>query len=124
MWRRGGITGNNIHSANAQFPTIAIAAAAEPHIRSISITVWPRPAFGTATRAEHGDPCNGYLTHEETSQIQNRPWIQPEKLLGIPGQKAGPRAEKHGGRVRELLSAALSGRGYSRQKKRDCITVV
>ena len=30
---------------------------------------------------------NGYLTHEETSQIQNRPWIQPEKLLGIQDRK-------------------------------------
>jgi len=29
----------------------------------------------------------GYLTHEETSQIQNRPWIQPEKLLGLEGRK-------------------------------------
>ena len=25
----------------------------------------------------------GYLTHEETSQIQNRPWIQPEKILNL-----------------------------------------
>ena len=25
----------------------------------------------------------GYLTHEETSQIQNRPWIPPEKILDI-----------------------------------------
>ncbi|MBP7278696.1 MAG: alanine dehydrogenase, partial [Sedimentibacter sp.] len=25
----------------------------------------------------------GYLTHEETSGIQNRPWIRPEDILGI-----------------------------------------
>lgn len=26
---------------------------------------------------------NGYLTHEETSALQNRPWIRPEEILGI-----------------------------------------
>lgn len=25
----------------------------------------------------------GYLTHEETSAVQNRPWIRPEEILGI-----------------------------------------
>ena len=25
----------------------------------------------------------GYLTHEETSAIQNRPWVKPETILGI-----------------------------------------
>ena len=25
----------------------------------------------------------GYLTHEETSAIQNRPWIRPEDILKI-----------------------------------------
>ena len=25
----------------------------------------------------------GYLTHEETSAIQNKPWIRPEDILGI-----------------------------------------
>ena len=26
---------------------------------------------------------NGYLTHEETSKIQNKPWVKPEVILGI-----------------------------------------
>ena len=26
---------------------------------------------------------NGLLTHEETSAIQNRPWVRPEEVLGI-----------------------------------------
>ena len=30
---------------------------------------------------------NGYLTHEETSAIQNKPWIRPEDILGIADQK-------------------------------------
>ena len=29
----------------------------------------------------------GYLTHEETSGIQGRPWIKPEDLLGIADRK-------------------------------------
>ena len=29
----------------------------------------------------------GYLTHEETSAIQNRPWIKPEDILGISEEK-------------------------------------
>ena len=29
----------------------------------------------------------GYLTHEETSAIQNKPWIRPEDILGIADRK-------------------------------------
>lgn len=29
----------------------------------------------------------GYLTHEETSAIQNKPWIKPEDILGISNRK-------------------------------------
>lgn len=29
----------------------------------------------------------GYLTHEETSGIQNKPWIRPEDILGIADRK-------------------------------------
>ena len=32
----------------------------------------------------------GYLTHEETSQIQERPWIQPEKIMNIENEKLDP----------------------------------
>ena len=34
--------------------------------------------------------CKGYLTHEETSCIQGRPWIQPEKILGIADRQLDP----------------------------------
>ena len=33
---------------------------------------------------------NGYLTHEETSAIQNKPWIRPEDILGISGTYLDP----------------------------------
>ncbi len=29
----------------------------------------------------------GYLTHEETSAIQDRPWIRPEDILEIADQQ-------------------------------------
>ena len=32
----------------------------------------------------------GYLTHEETCCIQGRPWIQPEKILGIADRNLDP----------------------------------
>jgi alanine dehydrogenase len=36
----------------------------------------------------------GYLTHEETSSIQGKPWITPEKILGIENKNlnTAPRA--------------------------------
>ena len=32
----------------------------------------------------------GYLTHEETSAIQNRPWVRPEDILGIADRPLDP----------------------------------
>lgn len=32
----------------------------------------------------------GYLTHEETSALQNRPWIRPEDILGIADERLDP----------------------------------
>ena len=32
----------------------------------------------------------GYLTHEENSGIQGRPWIKPEDILGIADRKLDP----------------------------------
>ena len=32
----------------------------------------------------------GYLTHEETSGIQGKPWIRPEDILGIADRQLDP----------------------------------
>ena len=32
----------------------------------------------------------GYLTHEETSQIQGRPWVRPERILRIEDKRLDP----------------------------------
>ena len=37
----------------------------------------------------------GLLTHEETSALQNKPWIRPEDVLGI--------ADRNGDAVEQLL---------------------
>jgi alanine dehydrogenase len=32
----------------------------------------------------------GYLTHEETSAIQGKPWVHPETILGLEGERLDP----------------------------------
>ena len=32
----------------------------------------------------------GYLTHEESSKIQNKPWVKPEVILNIQDKKLDP----------------------------------
>ena len=32
----------------------------------------------------------GYLTHEETSGIQGKPWVRPERILGIEDRELDP----------------------------------
>ena len=38
-----------------------------------------------------GPTCyKGLLTHEETSALQNKPWIRPEDVLGIADRRLDP----------------------------------
>ena len=32
----------------------------------------------------------GYLTHEESSGIQGKPWVKPEVILGLQGRSLDP----------------------------------
>ena len=81
---------SNIPSAIARTTSIAYAASVEKHIRSILNNgvagACQRDGFlrrGLVT-------YDGYLTHEETSQIQDRPWVQPEKILHLEGMELDP----------------------------------
>ncbi len=81
---------SNIPSVIAKTASIAYAASVEGHIRSILNqgiqTACQKDGFlrrGLVT-------YRGYLTHEETSQIQNRPWIQPEVILGLENERLNP----------------------------------
>jgi len=81
---------SNMPSAIAGATSIAYAAGVLPHFKAIM-----NKGLETAC-AEDGflrrslTAYKGYLTHEETSGIQNRPWIQPEVILGIQNRSLDP----------------------------------
>ena len=81
---------SNIPSAIAGSTSVAYAAAVLPHLRNLM-----NKGIETAC-AENGFlrrslTCyKGYLTHEETSGIQNRPWVRPEVILGIEDRELNP----------------------------------
>lgn len=81
---------SNMPSAIAGATSIAYAAGVLPHFRAIM-----NKGLETAM-AEDGflrrslTAYKGYLTHEETSGIQNRPWVKPEVILGIQDRYLDP----------------------------------
>ena len=50
-------------------------------------TVWPRPVPGDGFLRRGLTAYKGYLTHEESSCIQDRPWVRPEVILDIADRK-------------------------------------
>lgn len=74
---------SNIPSAISQSTSIAYAASVEKHIRSILNSGVANACIRDGYLRRGMVTYKGYLTHEETSQIQNRPWIQPETILNI-----------------------------------------
>lgn len=81
---------SNIPSAIANSTSIAYAASVQKHIRSI-LNNGVADACARDGYLRRGMVVyKGYLTHEETSQIQKRPWIQPEKILRIEHKKLDP----------------------------------
>ena len=81
---------SNIPGAIAGSTSVSYAASVLPHFRSII-------AHGVAGACARDGflrrsltAYRGYLTHEETSGIQNRPWIPPEKILHIEDRPLDP----------------------------------
>lgn len=74
---------SNIPGAIAQSTSIAYSAEMFPYFRSILndgvVEACVKDGFVRRSLTAY----NGILTHEETSAIQNRPWIRPEEALGI-----------------------------------------
>ena len=74
---------SNIPSAVAHSTSVASAAEMLPVILSIRnngvAECCARDGFDRRSLTVY----EGYLTHEETSAIQNKPWIRPEDILGI-----------------------------------------
>ena len=81
---------SNIPGAIAQSTSIAYAASMLPHFRSILNDGVAAACAKDGFLRRSLTAYQGYLTHEETSAIQNRPWIRPEDILGIAGEKLDP----------------------------------
>jgi len=85
---------SNIPGAVANSTSVAYGAEMLPMILSI-LSDGVRGACIKNGYYRRSLTCyKGYLTHEETSAVQNRPWITPEEILGISNETidTAPRA--------------------------------
>ena len=69
---------------------MAYAASVLPHFRSIMNLGVAEACARDGFLRRSLTAYRGYLTHEETSAIQGRPWIRPEDILGISGERLDP----------------------------------
>jgi alanine dehydrogenase len=78
---------SNIPGAVAHSTSVSYAAEMLPFILSILnngvVETSVRDGFWRRSLTAY----KGYLTHEETSAVQGKPWIRPEKILGIQDRK-------------------------------------
>ena len=78
---------SNIPGAVAHSTSVALAAETLPLLLNIMnnglVEACVRDGFIRRCLTAY----KGYLTHEETSAIQNKPWIRPEDILGIADRK-------------------------------------
>lgn len=81
---------SNIPGAIANSTSVAYAASVLPHFRSILNNGVAAACAKDGFLRRSLTTYKGYLTHEETSALQNRPWIRPEDILGIADQKLDP----------------------------------
>ena len=78
---------SNIPSAVANSTSVAYAAEMLPFILSILNNGVAECCVRDGFYRRSLTVYEGYLTHEETSAIQNKPWIRPEDILGIADRK-------------------------------------
>ena len=78
---------SNIPSAAANSTSIAYAAEMLPFILSVLNNGVKKTCINNGFYRRSLTVYKGYLTHEETSAIQQRPWIRPEDILGIANEK-------------------------------------
>lgn len=77
---------SNIPGAISQSTSIAYAASVLPHFRSIMNQGIGKACVRDGFLRRSLTTYKGYLTHEETSAIQDRPWVRPEDILNIAGE--------------------------------------
>jgi alanine dehydrogenase len=78
---------SNIPGAVANSTSVAYAAEMLPMIMSILNDGVAKCCVKDGFYRRALTAYKGYLTHEETSAIQNKPWIRPEDVLGIADEK-------------------------------------
>ncbi|MEG1068325.1 MAG: alanine dehydrogenase [Anaerovoracaceae bacterium] len=81
---------SNIPGAIAGSTSVAYAASVLPHFRDIMNNGLESACAKNGFLRRSLTTYNGYLTHEETSGIQNRPWVRPETILKIEDAKLDP----------------------------------
>ena len=78
---------SNIPGSVANSTSIAYASEILPMIMSILNYGVKQTCIKDGFYRRSLTAYKGYLTHEETSAVQNKPWIKPEAILGIEDQK-------------------------------------
>ena len=81
---------SNIPGAIAGSTSVAYAQALLPHFRSIIRDGLAEACVKDGYLRRSLICYQGYLTHEETSGIQGRPWVRPEVILGIQDRDLDP----------------------------------
>lgn len=81
---------SNIPSSIARSVSEALSASVLGHFRAIMNLGVKEACRRDGFLRRSLTAYNGYLTHEETSAIQGRPWIRPETILGLENEKLDP----------------------------------
>ena len=81
---------SNIPGAIAGSTSVAYAASVLPHFRSIMKNGIADACAKDGYLRRGLTTYKGLLTHEETSAIQNKPWVCPEVVLGIADKRLDP----------------------------------
>ncbi len=81
---------SNIPGAIAGSTSVAYAASVLPHFRSIMKNGVAEACRRDGFLRRSLTAYRGWLTHEESSAIQGRPWVRPEVILGIREQVLDP----------------------------------
>ena len=81
---------SNIPGAVARSTSVALAGETLPLLLNIMNNGLTEACIRDGFIRRSLTAYKGYLTHEETSAIQNRPWIKPEDILGIAHRQLDP----------------------------------
>ena len=81
---------SNIPGAVANSTSVAYASEMLPMIMSILNDGVKECCVKDGFYRRSLTAYKGYLTHEETSAVQNKPWIRPEDILGIADRRLDP----------------------------------